>query len=831
MILAALLAAAPQQAPAPAPTPAPSAPAPAPVDDGAEVEEVVVTGQLPPGAVVGDIPPENQLSRAAIAAYGVGTVSELLSQIAEQTRSDQGRDATGPIVLVNGRRVSGINEVGDLPVESVLRVDILPEEVALKYGYGATQKVVNVILRRRFQGRVAELGGGFATEGGGGNGRAEASFTRIREGDRLNVTARAEARAALRESARGIAADPDAVDPGQPFADDPRFRTLRPATREASLNATLAHQVSAAVSGSVNARASYQTSDGLVGAVQQVGGAPDPDLLRSLVQDSETAAAHLGGTLNADVSDWKLSLTATYDHGDTRGRTDRLRPGPTRERTTAISDAGEVQATAQGALFALPAGKVRTALTVSGKLNRLDSRTERPGGPVVGSTARQSGFAQASVDLPLTSRRSGFGAGLGTLTANLNAAVRQVSDYGGLATYGYGLNWTPVAAISVIASVNEDRVAPTLTQLQAPQLATPGIRVFDYVRGETAIVTQLTGGNPALAADDRHVVKLGVTLKPWSRTDLTLNANYLSSRVDDPIGSLVSASPAVQAAFPQRFTRDPASGVLTAVDARPLNFGREEREQLRWGITFSTVLRAARRPAFLDSPEFRRRLAERRAARAAAPAGDAPPPPPPPPDGGPDGPPPPAEGFGGPGGFRGGGGFGGRGGFRGGRGGFGGGGNEARLQLSAYHTWLFRDRLVLSPGRPALDLLGGDTLGGRPQSRHQVEFNAGVVDNGVGLRASGEFQSAARVDGAGTATGALRFGALATLDLRLFANLQQRLPLKPWARGTRVTLAVQNVLGTRQRVRDASGATPLAYQPGYLDPLGRTVTLSLRKVF
>jgi hypothetical protein len=30
-------------------------------------------------------------------------------------------------------------------------------------------------------------------------------------------------------------------------------------------------------------------------------------------------------------------------------------------------------------------------------------------------------------------------------------------------------------------------------------------------------------------------------------------------------------------------------------------------------------------------------------------------------------------------------------------------------------------------------------------------------------------------------------------------------------------------------VRDAKGMTPQAYQPDYLDPLGRTVKLTLRK--
>jgi hypothetical protein len=32
-------------------------------------------------------------------------------------------------------------------------------------------------------------------------------------------------------------------------------------------------------------------------------------------------------------------------------------------------------------------------------------------------------------------------------------------------------------------------------------------------------------------------------------------------------------------------------------------------------------------------------------------------------------------------------------------------------------------------------------------------------------------------------------------------------------------------------VRDATGATPVRYQPDYLDPLGRTVMFSIRKLF
>ncbi|WP_447411907.1 hypothetical protein, partial [Clostridium perfringens] len=73
-----------------------------------------------------------------------------------------------------------------------------------------------------------------------------------------------------------------------------------------------------------------------------------------------------------------------------------------------------------------------------------------------------------------------------------------------------------------------------------------------------------------------------------------------------------------------------------------------------------------------------------------------------------------------------------------------------------------------------------------------------------------------------------------TANLRIFADLQQQLPLlkaHPWVRGLRLTLGVDNILDSRQRVRDANGITPISYQPDYLNPLGRTIRLSIRKLF
>ena len=53
----------------------------------------------------------------------------------------------------------------------------------------------------------------------------------------------------------------------------------------------------------------------------------------------------------------------------------------------------------------------------------------------------------------------------------------------------------------------------------------------------------------------------------------------------------------------------------------------------------------------------------------------------------------------------------------------------------------------------------------------------------------------------------------------------------PWLRGTQVQLKVNNILNSRPKVHDAAGSVPLSYQPDLLDPLGRTVMISFRKLF
>jgi iron complex outermembrane receptor protein len=42
---------------------------------------------------------------------------------------------------------------------------------------------------------------------------------------------------------------------------------------------------------------------------------------------------------------------------------------------------------------------------------------------------------------------------------------------------------------------------------------------------------------------------------------------------------------------------------------------------------------------------------------------------------------------------------------------------------------------------------------------------------------------------------------------------------------------VTNLFDARQTVHDGFGATPTAYLPGYMNPAGRVIELSVRKLF
>jgi hypothetical protein len=914
------------------------------VVQGVEVRAQRVRPQ--PGAVVGDVKPELQLSPADVQSYGVSTVTELLQELAPQTRSDRGRGASSPVVLLNGRRISSISEVQNIPTEAILRVDILPEEVSLKYGYTADQRVVNIVLKRRFRAITGEIAGGETGHGDDAGGKAEVDQFQVRRDTRLNLDLKYQASAGLTYADRGLNANTGGapfafagnvlsttpggqIDPalsalaGQPVliagvpataanGQKPNVadfvptagvanasnigadRSLAPATQALTANAVFAHPIFWGMNATVNATLGATGSDALQGlpgvSLTVPAGNPFSPFASNVVVDryipgkaplhqiADGWTAHLGTTLNRDLGGWRLSLTDAYDHADTVTTTGvglntsplqallnqgspttdpfaAIAPGllPSLPLSSArsISDSGNIQILANGPLLQLPAGALYVSAKIGDSESMETSTSLRRSVFQALNLSRNTANAHLNLDLPLASRTRHVLGFLGELSVNVNSRVDYLSDFGTLPSLGYGVNWTPVPGYNLIVSETRDHAAPTIQQLDGPVIETPDAPVFDYVTGQSVNVTQISGSNRALVADSRDVIKVGLTVKPIPTENFTFTANYIRSRIDNPIETFPSASAAIEAAFPDRFIRN-AEGELIEEDISPVNFARQDRSELRWGFNYSRPVGKQPPPPRFDRRAFTRRRAAATGGQTVRGLGGGGEPLEETPDGGTPG----APGQGGAGGGapgtgsmtdeasggRGRGGFGGGGGGfgagRGGRGGFGGGGRPVggRFQIALYHTMIFKDQFLVRPGGPVLDLLNGAAAGAAGgQYQHEIEAQMGFTDNGYGMRMSADWRSATLVaGGAANGSGALDFSDVATINLRFWDDFSPQRALiarYPILRGVRVTLNITNLFDQSIRVRDTAGATPLIYQSNYLAPTGRVIALSLRKVF
>lgn len=776
-----------------------------PADEENGDDEIVVVGQRDPNAAIGDIPPENSLSSRDIRAYGASSVAELLSAIAPQTQSGRGRDSGAPVVLLNGKRTSGFREIRDIPPEAIQRLDILPEEVALKYGYRADQRVVNIILRRRFRSTAARAEATVPTEGGRVAGQGDVTRFMVQQDGRMTLNAHAEGQTPLLESERDIAfaaSDPAAVDPRP-------LRTLQGSRSAARVGGTLNRTLFGDVSTTFDGQVEATSGRSLLGPSRiEVG--------EALARENDALSGRAGLAMNGELRPWRWSVTGAYEVARSTSQTDRESESLAafNDRSRSLSRTGNLDLVANGPLVQLPTGKANLTVRLGADTRDLDSRSERLGVERSSDLGRGRLSSSVNFDLPISKRNTDFSA-IGNLTLNANAGVDRLSDFGTLTTIGAGLFWSPATKLNLIGSWTREEGAPSLNQLGDPVLATPGTRVFDFATGQTVLADVVTGGNPDLLADRRSVWKLGGTFRPSTKLDLEIRADYTRSQIKDPVASFPGPTPAIEAAFPDRFTRD-SQGNLVRVDLRPVNFQSSARDEFRWGFNFSKPLTTAR-PSQATLDQLREQFRQR--------SGNAPPPTPP--GGGREGG---GEGnrqFGG----QGGGGF--RGGFGGGGGPFGGGGRGGRLQLSAYHTIMLKDEAVIRPGLPRLDYLDGEAgSSGGGTSRHRVQVDGGYFNNGLGLRASADWRSGSDVTGG--EAGTLHFSPLARFNLSAFANLGERADLivkHPWMRGMQLRLALDNLFDAKQKVRDATGTTPVNYQPDLVDPLGRTISISIRKLF
>ena len=171
--------------------------------DATTLDRIEVTGSNIPRTQIETASPVQVISREQIDRTGKATIAEFLQTLTSDGAGSipksfgngfagggagislRGLGAASTLVLLNGRRMApyGLADDGQkvftdlsvIPMDAVERVEVLKDGASAIYGSDAIAGVVNIILRRDFQGVTAK--GSYGTSSDGDGNARRASFT------------------------------------------------------------------------------------------------------------------------------------------------------------------------------------------------------------------------------------------------------------------------------------------------------------------------------------------------------------------------------------------------------------------------------------------------------------------------------------------------------------------------------------------------------------------------------------------------------------------------------------------------------------------------------
>lgn len=581
-------------------------------------DEILVEAQRIPGQIVAPQQPVEVFDEEDIASYGADSIEDLLAAISPQTTSGRGRGDGRPVILVNGQRITNFREIHNIPPEAIRRMEVLPEEVALRFGYAADQRVVNIVLKDKFAAITATGEYNRPTRGGYDNYELGTGLFRIAGPRRYNLTAKFDGTSMLTEAERNVRQEAPALATAAGDPDQADYRSLAPSEHDVSLEGTMTQGLGEkGLAGSITASGGYTHTEttSLSGLDKVVLSYDGQGVLRTLPDPLgthvTTDALQAGFGYNRWLDGWQLSVTTDGSYTDTGTRVDRRRDT---SALVAAAAAGDLAidgplpsvpgagvnlarnralsmtslATLSGTPFHLPGGDVNLTVKAGYEFGQSASSNTRNN---LGTVKLRRGDLSGGVNLalPLTSRGEDFLGAVGDFTLNLSGGLDHLSDFGTLTDWSAGLIWAPTDALTFQATYLVNEAAPTLAQLGAPTVLNYDAPVYDFTNSRTALVTVTTGGNPGLVKEKQRDVKLSATWKLPFLSRSNLIVEYFHNRSNNVSEAFPLLTPAVEAAFPGRVTRD-ADGDLIAIDRRAVTFSEVSSSRIRWGINLTGSL-------------------------------------------------------------------------------------------------------------------------------------------------------------------------------------------------------------------------------------------------
>ncbi|QNM81995.1 TonB-dependent receptor [Sphingomonas sabuli] len=797
------------------------------------IPEIIVYGER----LFPDVQPERSLDEEAIESYGVGTIDELIANL----QAEVGNDEDAPLLIVNGERLNDLSEIGEFPVEVLRNVQVLPRGSAVRLGGKSGQRVVSLALKKQVRTVTVSGSQKLATDGNWNATEGETIFTHIRGNTRANIGIRGRDEDRLLESDRGIV-QPDPFLPyaaggnvvGYPFIGgeiDPalsaiagqivtvtpvpagasptlagfaananvpavtglgRFRTLRPDSANYEFNGTANTRLAPWLTANAAVRVGRTTTDGIRGLASGLFVLPFDNPASPFSRD--VGLLYYGDPLHyrgrRSGGDFNLTFNGTFGRwiGNLNARHSYSRDLSTND---VLVQSGAIPIADGTNPFA---GAPALALTSSQASSRLRNSAAQASftGPLATLPA---GTVTATIEGRLASYRlrakSSFLPGGSAATFNRNEqSVRGALDIpltssGGFLKQAGNTSATVEIGRTHFSDVGSlDRYALGLTWEPVAAL-----RLRASIEQANGPPSAQILANPVIITPESRVFD-PLTGETVDVTQITGgNPDLFAEKVRiKRLGALLRAVPRLNLQFNAEYTDTDRRNFVSALPeasaavmlAFPDRFIRDAN-----GVLTAIDLR----PVNFDSEREKRfRWGFNLNTKLTNP-------------------PPPKN-------------------------------AEARkaptlLQVSANHTVILSDEIRIRPGIDPVDLLGGGAIGiAGGRVRHQIDGTAAVTAGGLGARVGLLYRGASSLDTRiGGVSDSIRFSPLTIVNLRVYADARRFLKAQKWARGLRLSVDVVNLFNDRQRVRDSQGGVPLQYQPGYRDPLGRTIEFEIRKVF
>lgn len=376
-----------------------------------------------------------------------GGVNGGASNLDTSTANLRGIGGGATLTLINGHRLAGSGtlmsvDLSSVPTAAVKRVDIETDGASAIYGSDAVAGVVNIILKRNYDGQHTEAYVGGTADGGltqrysqlvgrsFGQGRGDAMLGyQFQSSQKILAYQRRVSRAAGTTS------------------------TLQPQDKSHALFLSAHYDIASDIRGDLEGIYNHRTSLDTFDTEKQQG-----------LEDQFWAN---GGLKFAIGGQRTVGLDATYS-GDSSAVVDYTGSTPLLGRRSDQNRMFELSISGQGKAVRLPGGRV-VRMAVGGGVTRESFKTGSATGgfPVVNADRRRS-FAYVEEYIPIVPASSGR-PGLRRLVINLAGRFDHYSDFGSISVPKVQLAYSPARSLTLSATWGKSFQPPTLVDLDLGQ--------------------------------------------------------------------------------------------------------------------------------------------------------------------------------------------------------------------------------------------------------------------------------------------------------------------------------------------------------------------------